>query len=278
MAYKNLLVHVDDSKACAGRLDAAMGLAQAHDAHLTGLYIAVDTLLPGSVTTEVPGGFLEMLRAQADERTKAAEAAFNATVERAGLSADCRTVPSPSGYVAEEIALHARYADLVVLGQPAPEGQGEVNAQVPEDVVLAGGRPALVVPYIGAGKRLGTRVMVAWDGGREAARAVHGAMPVLERAKSVIVLVINPRRGNHGAEPGADISLHLARHGISVEAQYLEARDISVGDALLSRLADQDIDLLVMGAYGHSRLREWLLGGVTRQIFREMTVPVLMSH
>jgi nucleotide-binding universal stress UspA family protein len=120
--------------------------------------------------------------------------------------------------------------------------------------------------------------MIAWDAGREAARAVHDALPVLERAKSVVVLVINPRRGNHGAEPGADIALHLARHGIKVEAQNTEVKDLSVADALLSRLADQGIDLLVMGAYGHSRLRELVVGGVTRQLFQQMTVPVLMSH
>ncbi len=107
---------------------------------------------------------------------------------------------------------------------------------------------------------------------------MHDALPVLERAKSVVVLVINPHRGNHGAEPGADIALHLARHGIKVEAQSFEVKGLSVADALLNRLADHGIDLLVMGAYGHSRLRERVLGGVTRQIFQEMTVPVLMSH
>ncbi len=278
MAYKNLLVHIDDSKACAGRLDVAIGLAQAYNAHLTGLYIAVYPALPGGVSAEVPARFLDTLIAQVSERSAAAEAAFAAAVERAGLTADCRTIRCPSSRVAEVIALHARHADLVVLGQPEPEANGEVDAQVPEDVVLSAGRPALVVPYIGAGKRLGVRVMVAWDGGREAARAVGDALPLLERAKSVAVLVINPNRGGHGEQPGADIALHLARHGITVEAQHLEVKDLSVGDALLSRLADQGIDLLVMGAYGHSRLRELVLGGVTRKIFQQMTVPVLMSH
>ena len=143
---------------------------------------------------------------------------------------------------------------------------------------MAAGRPALVVPYIGAGKTIGARPMVAWDGGREAARAVNDAMPMLERAKSVVVLTVNPKKRDHGQEPGADIALHLARHGIKVEAQHLEVRDMSVADTILSRMADQGIDLLVMGAYGHSRIREWVMGGTTRQIFANMTVPVLMSH
>ncbi len=278
MAYKNLLVHIDDSKACAGRLEVAIGLARAHSAHLTGLYVAADPVLPGGMSAEVPTRFLDTLSAQVSERCAAAEAGFAATVERAGFTADCRTTRCPGGRVPEVIALNARYADLVILGQPDPEANGDVNARVPEDVVLSAGRPALVVPYIGAGKRLGARVMIAWDGGREAARAVGDALPLLARAESVAVLVINPSQGGHGEQPGADIALHLARHGITVEAQHLEANEISVGDALLSRLSDLDIDLLVMGAYGHSRLRELVLGGVTRKIFQQMTVPVLMSH
>ncbi len=276
MALKNLLVHIDDGKACTDRIQAAIALAQAHGAHLTGLYIAADPVLPGNIRAEIPAQFLAVLKDQLTERIEAAEARFIEVVERAGLSVECRTAHCPGTRIAELIGLHARYADMVVLGQP--DHSGELEDHIAEDVVLSSGRSALVVPYIGAGKTMGKRVMVAWDAGREAARAVHDALPVLERAKSVVVLVINPHRGNHGAEPGADIALHLARHGIKVEAQSFEVKGLSVADALLNRLADHGIDLLVMGAYGHSRLRERVLGGVTRQIFQEMTVPVLMSH
>ena len=276
MVFKNLLVHIDDGKACADRIQAAIMLAQAHEAHLTGLYVAAELTLPGSIDSEIPAQFLAVLADQLAERTEAAKARFIEVVERAGFSADCRTAQCHGTGIAEVIGLHARYTDLVVLGQP--DENRELENHIAEDVVLSSGRPALVVPYIGAGKTMGERVMIAWDAGREAARAVHDALPVLERAKSVVVLVINPRRGNHGAEPGADIALHLARHGIKVQAQNTEVKDLSVADALLSRLADQGIDLLVMGAYGHSRLRELVLGGVTRQLFQQMTVPVLMSH
>jgi nucleotide-binding universal stress UspA family protein len=276
MAYKNLLVHIDDTKACADRIQAAITLARAHEAHLTGLYVATDSVLPGNLRAEIPAQFLASLEDQPAKRSEAAKARFTEVVERAGLSADCRLAHCFGKGIAEVIGLHARYTDLVVLGQP--DESGEFESQIAEDVVLSSGRPALVVRYIGAGKTMGERVMVAWDAGREATRAVHDALPILERARSVVVLVVNPHRGNHGAEPGADIALHLARHGVEVEAQHLEAKGLSVADALLSRLADQGIDLLVMGAYGHSRLRELVLGGVTRQIFREMTVPVLMSH
>lgn len=278
MPYKNLLVHVDDSEASEGRLAAAIMLAQAHGAHLTGLYIAPDPLMPGSLRAEVPPDFLSMLEDQLTKRMTAAKAAFAKTVERAGLTADCRATHAPAMRIPEVIALHARYADLAVLGQPEPDERGEIGDQTAEEVVLEAGRPGLIVPYIGAGKTLGERILVAWDAGREAARAVNDAMPLLERAKSLVVLVINPGTADHGAQPGADIALHLARHGLKVEAQHLEARGLSVADAILSRVADEDIDLLVMGAYGHSRFREWVLGGTTRQIFEQMTVPVLMSH
>jgi nucleotide-binding universal stress UspA family protein len=278
MAYKNLLVHIDDSKANAKRLEAAILLAQAQGAHLTAIYAAIEPSLPGNIVAEVPSQLLDVLKEQAAERAAAAEAAFTEVVERAGLSSDFRAAHCPSSRVAEVVALHARYVDLAILGQPEPENGGEVDAELPEDVVLSAGRPALVIPYIGAGKEIGKRVLIAWDGGREAARAVNDALPLLEQAESVAVLVINPSRGGHGAQPGADIALHLARHGITVEAQHIEVRDISTGNALLSRLADENVDLLVMGAYGHSRLRQMVLGGVTREVFQQMTVPVLMSH
>jgi nucleotide-binding universal stress UspA family protein len=151
---------------------------------------------------------------------------------------------------------------------------------LPEEVTLNSGRPTLVVPYIGAAATIGERVMVAWNASREAARAIGDAMPLLERAKVVTVVSVNARPDalGHGEDPGADIGAHLARHGLKVEVERLEARDIDVPNAILSRLADAGSDLLVMGCYGHSRLREMVLGGVTRTILGEMTVPVLMAH
>ena len=147
---------------------------------------------------------------------------------------------------------------------------------------MGAGRPVLAVPYAGKFDTIGKRIVIAWDARREAARAVADAVPLLEQAESVVTLSINPhggaQAGTHGEIPGADIATHLARHGISVEAQQLVANDISVGDMLLSRLSDLTADLLVMGVYGHSRARELVLGGVTRHILNHMTVPVLLSH
>lgn len=280
MTYKNLLVHVDNSEACAGRLRAALALAEAQNAHLTGLALAAEISLPSYVGGQLPPEIIETQHAQALERGKEAVARYAKAAESAGRPADCRLVEALDIDIARLITLHARHADLVVLGQPDPEDSTNVDRQTLEEVVLSAGRPSLVVPYIGPAKTLGERVVVAWDAGRESARAVNDALPILRRAKQVTILSINPRPGidGHGQQPGADLALHLARHGVKVEAQQSRGEEIGVGDAILSRLADLGADLLVMGAYGHSRLRELVLGGATRRILENMTVPVLMSH
>jgi nucleotide-binding universal stress UspA family protein len=181
--------------------------------------------------------------------------------------------------VADALATNARYADLVIVGQPDPD-DADGPQGLPEEVTLRSGRPSLLVPYIGPAATLGQRITVAWDASREAARAVNDAMPLLERAQAVTVVTVNPRETpfGHGEQPGADIALHLARHGIKVDVERVESRDVDVANTILSHIADRGTDLLVMGAYGHSRLRELVLGGVTRTILHDMTVPVFMAH
>lgn len=280
MTYKNLLVHVDDTEPSARRVSAAIALAQAHAAHLSGLYVVVEPGLPGFVEGQIPRDVIEEGRIQARKRAQGAAEAFRATLDQNGLDGDCRIDSAADADVAALIGRQARYADLVVVGQARQDDPGPGGRHMVEDLVLSSGRPALVVPYIGTGAQIGRTVTVAWDAGREAARAVSDAMALLERAETVHVLSVNPRSGisAHGAEPGADIALHLARHGITAEVNQTHARDIEVGDVILSWLADSGSDLLVMGAYGHSRLREVILGGVTRRVLESMTVPTLMSH
>jgi nucleotide-binding universal stress UspA family protein len=135
----------------------------------------------------------------------------------------------------------------------------------------------LIIPYIGLQAPIGQRIMIAWKNTREAVRAVHDAMPLLTAAAEVQVVMVNPS-AEDGDAPTADICRHLDRHGVNVESTHIVARDIEVGDALLSRAADESIDLLVLGAYGHQRWRETVFGGVTRHLLQHMTVPVLMSH
>lgn len=278
MALKDLLVHVDDSKANAGRVDAAMRLAVAHEAHLTGLYVLprVESV-PAFVDSHIPKEFLEARRKADLARADRAEQEFRAAADRAGVSVEWRFV---EGDLVTTLSLHARYVDLLVVGQADPSDTRSSTPEVVDDVVYDVGRPVLVIPYIGAPDTVGNHILVAWNASREAMRAIHDAMPLLERAQAVQVLSVNPVResARHGELPGADISLHLARHGVDARAAFIQSEDTSVGEMLLSRAADQQADLIVMGAYGHSRYRELVLGGATRELLEAMTVPVLMSH
>jgi nucleotide-binding universal stress UspA family protein len=280
MSYKDLLVHVDGSRACAKRIEAAIGLAVAHEAHLTAVCVRDEPPALAYATVQLPQEVLRALSREATERAEAALERFADAARRAGIAYATRMDDGLELGLAETLAVHARHADLIVLGQVDEDDPAVRHRGLPEEVTLNAGRPALVVPYIGATAAIGERIMVAWNASREAARAIGDAMPLLERAKAVTVASVNARpdaRG-HGEDPGADIGVHLARHGVRVDVTRLEARDIDVPNAILSHLADAGSDLLVMGCYGHSRLREMVLGGVTRTILREMTVPVLMAH
>lgn len=278
MALKDLVVHVDANPASADRVEAAIGLAAAHEAHLVGLYVVTTPYMQGFVRHQLGE---DLLRRQVEflvEASKQAEDDFNQRAARVGISAEWRLV---EGEVEPSLALHARYADLIVVGQRDPETEAfGVDRDMPDRLVLSVGRPILIIPNVGSYPKIGERVMIAWDASRLATRAVHDAMPVLEAAKHVSVIAVNPKSGTdgHGDIPSADICLHLARHGVDCEAQHVFADDIDVGDMLLSRAADQAIDLFVMGAYGHARWRELVLGGVTRHMLKHMTMPVLMSH
>jgi nucleotide-binding universal stress UspA family protein len=225
-------------------------------------------------------GYLEAALAAMHEQAQAAARDFERQVAALGVfSYESRVV---DGDVSPVMALHARYSDLSVITQPEP-GQwlDEQSPLLAPELLLHSGRPLLMLPAVGEPPQsLGSRVLVGWDGSREAARALADALPLLERAASVQVAVFEAPRasdGRHGALPGADIGQWLARHGVNVEVQHL-VTEVAVGDALLSHAYDWQADLIVVGGYGHSRFRETMLGGVTRTLLRSSPVPVLMSH
>jgi nucleotide-binding universal stress UspA family protein len=270
-----MLVHVDDTKACPARIELAANIAAEHGAHLCGLYTAEPMYIPPYLAAEVGPDLYEIQRESAKESAAKAETEFNDITGKAGVETEWRV---GEGYPADVVALHARYVDLTIVGQGDPEGNG--TKDLADQLVLNTGRPILVVPYAGTYPHIGDRVVVAWNAAREAARAVNDALPILEKADRVTVLAINPKGGpkGHGDVPAADISLHLARHGVKAEAAHVFADDIDVGNMLLSRAADASADMIVMGGYGHSRFRESVLGGASHLVLRHMTMPVLMSH
>jgi nucleotide-binding universal stress UspA family protein len=278
MSFKDILVHVDNSKHCPDRLDAAINLATAHGAHLTGLYILPRPEVPEFIQAQLGPDIIEMQNKVVREMAAQAEKAFRDVVGRSGVPHEWRAADGP---LEESMIVHTHYADIVVVGQHDPEGDEVPGAaSLPDRMVLTAGRPVLVIPYVGNFPTIGRHVLVAWNASRQSTRAVNDALPILKQAKKVSVLAINPEHGanGHGQIPSADICLHLARHGVKVEAQHVFADDVDAGNMLLSRAADEGADLIVMGAYGHRRLRELVLGGVTRHLLKHMTAPVLMSH
>ena len=178
------------------------------------------------------------------------------------------------------MAVQARYFDLTIVGQGDPDDDLFFgDREMPDRLILTSGRPVLIIPFIGTKDAIGKNVLVAWDAGQQASRAVHNALPILQEADKVTVLVVNPKGGVDGTGdlPGADIAEHLSRHGVNAEADHVKT-DIDPGDMLLSRAADKSIDLLVMGTYGHARWTEMILGGITKHMLKNMTLPVLTSH
>ena len=281
MSYKDLLVVLGSDAASRERMGLAAALAERFAAHIVGLYPLPVPDAPrhlGYYDPALLDPFFRELREKAQEVGDKEREAFEHAAGLRGLSAEWRVAEAGAE---SDPALHARYVDLTILGQLDPDGgDSELLRPRPEHVTLASGRPILVVPYAGHYESVGRRVVIGWNATREATRAVNDAMPLLIEADVVTVLTIDAREGSdgHGELPGADISLHLARHGVKATVERTVSAGISAGDVLLSRAADLGADLLVIGAYGHSRVRELLLGGATRSILQTMTLPVLMSH
>ncbi|MET3116361.1 nucleotide-binding universal stress UspA family protein [Undibacterium sp. GrIS 1.8] len=279
MSYKTILVHVDQSRNAAERIRIATNIAIQENAHLVGvamtgisrwIYANSSPLFidPGMVIN------LDLLR----DNARVALHEFESIVKSLGYTSYETLVIDDEA--ATGINMQARYCDLVIIGQtdlsaPSPT----VMPDFPESVLLNCGRPVLIVPYTGHFKTVGQRAIIAWDASTQAARAVTAAIPLLSRAKIAEIVVFNPERdgARHGEQPGADIALYVARHGVKVNVSKYEV-PTDIGNALLSQAADTGSDLLVMGGYGHSRFREILLGGATKTVLATMTLPVLMSH
>ncbi len=284
MPIKDILVHLDATPQAEVRLDVAADLAQRHGAHVTALFV-IDPF-PQAMLARTSAhlgdgrdiaGLMQRGAEEARAVAEALEARLDARLRRDGISGEWRLV---DGIVAAAVPLHTRYADLVILGQRDPDRRDDgEDARLVEQTLFTSGRPVLVVPYAGRFETLARHVLVAWKPSRESARAVNDALSLMAGAESVTVLTVDAEDDpDHGQEPGADIATHLARHGLPVTTRRAQGGAVGIGDVLLNQAADTGADLLVMGAYGHSRMREMILGGVTRTLLRRMTIPVLMAH
>jgi len=255
----------------------AISVAEKFEAHLLGIAVSYEPIIPGTVMGGVPPDIIEDQRAESDKRADAAIARFEQAAKRAGISNESRLITASVAGAADQIGRIARRFDLAVVGQPArrPSLPDQV---VDEGVLFESGRPVIFVPFVQTSGIKLDRIMVCWDGSRTAGRAVADAMPLLKEAKQVEIVIVSGKPAKDDELPGADLGQHLARHGLNVGIKRITSPDTDVPSTILSYAADSSADMIVMGGYGHSRLRQFILGGVTRGMLESMTVPVLMSH
>lgn len=266
MELKEILVLLDNTGHCSSRLDLAIDLANKHGARLTGLYVTSHHFFE----LHQDDMHINVSRMRQEFTDKTARAAIAAQ----WLDVECKVLGTE---VTEVVNLHAFYADLVIVGQTEPNAADHsIPADLPERVVLWAGRPVLIVPFAGLHQHAGEQAMIAWVAGRESTRAVNDALPLLKKSHQICVMEITPTHPK--SKDGEKLCSHLARHGVQARARQILASDVSIGDTLLNRVSVEGSDLLVMGAYAHTRTGAPVLGAVAKHILRHMTVPVLMSH
>jgi nucleotide-binding universal stress UspA family protein len=278
--YKTIVVNVDGSDCQESRLRAAALLAIKHNAHLvgsaaTGISWMEFSLVTGSMA---PPAMLEDFQGMRDAANERLEAFREAAAHLGVESLETRLVEDDPRYA---LLLQSRYADLVVLSQDTDTGLGLPARMrgLPEHVAMRGARPVLVVPSAYQGEPIPGTAVVGWDGGTQALRAITAAIPLLSRAAGVKLVVINPADLSelHGEQPGADMALYLARHGAQVEV-VVERTRATAGSVLCALARDSGAGLMVSGAFGHSRYREWMLGGTTRELLERARIPLLIAH
>jgi nucleotide-binding universal stress UspA family protein len=279
MSYKSIAVHLDTSTRAHPRLEIALRIAREFEAQLTGAFAMFS---PDPQLMYVMAGSAEYYPIYEEDRKRRAstmERLFKAEIARANVPG--RWVET-GDHEALPLARYGSGADLIILGQDDPEDpESFIVDHFVENVVMSSGLPVLLIPYAGEFPSIGSRIMIAWDGSREAIRAVHDALPFLKRADEVMVVTVNEqsRRFLTSDTPGADVAAMLARHAVKVTLSDVDgSHDVPIGDALLSSAPDLNADLLVIGAYGHARWQELVLGGATRTMLNTSTLPVLMSH
>ena len=278
MDFKTILVFVDGSKQAPDVLKVAFGLAKRSKGHVIGMHVR-PRFQPPAFTD---GTYVMDTLYQAHANNVKAEEAKAAAAFRkeAGetRAVEWRVI---EGFVDDELAHAARYADLVVIGQADPDMPAlGVPSDLAEQVALHTERPVLVVPHVGATREPGKTVLLAWNGSREASRAATAALPLLAEADKVVVLSVDSKKtkAGDGHDHDADVAQWLSRHGVKVTVQHDVAGNSDIGSVILSRAADHDADLIVMGVYGHSRVREMVMGGVSRTLLDNMTAPLLIAH
>ena len=276
---KNLLVHIPTERGLRPVVDGAISLAASREAHLEAISVGYETTNVG-LAVDAGGAALaaifEIERERALERANAALAVFEAEARRAGITYHCQALASVPVEAAASVSASARLHDLAIVLQPEP-GLETFDNTIPQEILFESGGPVLFVPYTHKGPLKAKRIGIAWDGSRLAARALRDATSFLVHADAITLISIN--EANVPEEASVNVlSAQLARRGLTANVSRMKADRTDIQPSILSIAADEGLDLIVMGGYGHSRLQERILGGVTRDMLQSMTVPTLMSH
>ncbi len=276
MTWKSLIVEINETASDEKAVAAAIDLANRNEAHLVGCLVAAEVSMPGYLARELPEELAQRHNADVKEVIERAKGKFMSAAAALGERASFKSLIAESGDLLPEFLALARPQDMAIMAQrDAYKSAPSSGRDFPENVTMALGRPVMLVPYIGAPEGFGKHVMIAYDGGRESIRAVSDATAFIEGADEVTVLTIGD---GDRAQMGKALVEALKHHNPNVKGDHLPSNHQPIASIILSRLADLGSDLLVMGCYGRSRLRELILGGVTREIFHSATVPVFMTH
>jgi nucleotide-binding universal stress UspA family protein len=269
-----IAVHVDGGKRDIAVLRLAFTLAGRFGAELEAVFAKIPPFIPASVDGILTPQIVEAQQSIYHQRAENARKSLETAAQGGSVKPIWTAIDGPA---AEVMIGRSRFADLAIIGQPSPEDSDAVtDYDLPAELVMALGRPVLIIPYAGEFTDVGKRVLVARARTRESARAAWDALPLLDSKSDVTVMMVNPKNSALSGEP--DMKAWYARRGISATIRVVHTQDLEVGDVLLSAAADLSADMVVMGAYGRSRLRELILGGATHSMLKHMTVPVLMSH
>ena len=279
MEIKNLLLHLDHSKGCRNRLEIAFGLARDFEAKILGLFVVPDYVVPSYVEAQISVDLITDVTEKAIARAEETLVDYRKLAEKAGVKMDAQVV---EGQVIPILREHTKYTDLLLLGQDQPDDPDNASYGLADALLFEGACACVVVPHSGKLAVPGKRVLVTWNASRESARALHEAMPFLHRAEEVVVLSSEPDGADseiaRGHPHAQELANFLESHGIESTSSGIADVDMSTSDAILGQAADMKADLIVMGAYGHTRLREIILGGVTRDLLKRTPVPLLLAH
>lgn len=256
----------------------ALEFGRNYDAHVTGLAVSFEPVVPAFAAAPMPVDYLQAAHEQAISAANEAKKQYDELARLAAVKSESRVAEILTGGPLENVLVHCRPTDLVVLGQSNPDQPEPMRELLIETVLFESGVPVMLVPYIGSSSFEPNNVLIGWDGSSTATRAIHAALPVLEKADKITVLVVERKSTTANGQPGADVANYLARHNMNVTVEVVTNPQTGIADTVLNYVSDNGNDLVVMGGYGHSRMREFLFGGATKEILQAMTVPVLMAH